>query len=854
MNAGAGDASASAKGDPGPTPRALVRQLPSLTEDGAAEVANGAPERRGGQNGATTAAAAASGESQAETSGAVESLRTPSASSDGGRKSPSTGGRLWERARILVGTVLQEEEEEGRPKGETSPSHRRKHFLHNGLGSQALMRPTVRSALLKANKRFSFILSEVRRAKPTYTIDPGSTWKQAWDWMIILFVIYNATVIPLSLAFEDRVSHTAATALFVFDTIVDCLFFLDIVLSFRTEFPDNRGDPIKDGREIANAYIKSGWFWIDLLATIPFDQIISAFLADSGQHTVALALLKTIRLFRLGRLLKKLEQLAAANALRIVKLMFTYVMCVHWFACGWFWIAEEYRASTQEDEDGRWTHVYKVADADLSTQYGVSFHYALTCILPGASIIVPGTNIERTYSDLVMIAGALMNAFVFGNVAALIQDFDHNQAKYSAHLESITAFTTHFAVPLKLKTRMRAYFENMWTILGGFDVKEMTKSLPRRLQYDVFSHIYAPLVKNSKIFSDCDQAFVRLLISRLTPVFVVPNEVLVGVEDPVQEMFFIQRGVAAVIATDGTVKALLRQGDPVGHIALLQGEKRRTASVQAVEMLELARLDRKDFEECLDMYPDHRGILQRFARIETNRFKQMAKLQEDAERRGSEMSEIQEFHANGPRPSNADSILDDSPSGFFTPGRVSIAHETSNPAQTTHVTDTARNSPGTTRPLCDASYESLSLQLQAATELLQSIQNALAEKHARDTGAEGGKEEAGAGEEGEKRAGAGAAPAPVIEVVPASPTPPSGPAPAMAPRPRGLVMTADDAASNGNGGGGSGGGAGVGGARGTAEAEEAALVGGPLRPAPKNDEFAHALVGDPKPPPTDDET
>mmetsp|Transcript_11622 Transcript_11622/g.38243 ORF Transcript_11622/g.38243 Transcript_11622/m.38243 type:complete len:712 (-) Transcript_11622:1499-3634(-) len=522
----------------------------------------------------------------------------------------------WKRAKLLA---QRQQDTEGKTGDKDSGESGQSKHIHS--------KHLARSAVSQANKRFSIILSEVRQKRPTYTISPYAIKKQVWDWFIIIFVVYNALFIPLSLAFNDQFSKGAELGLFILDTCVDCLFFVDIILSFRTEFPDQHGDPVQDGTLIARNYLKS-WFWVDLVATIPFDAIGSLF-TSSGSHTGAFGLLKTIRLFRLGRLFKKLEQIAAANALRIVKLMFTYLMCVHWFACMWFFIGEKYQSKVQANQwtGERWTVVHNVVEADLKTQYGTSFHYALTCILPGASNVVPGTNTERNFSDVVMVAGALMNAFVFGNVAALIQSFDHMQSKYTEHAETINAFTTHFAVPQSLKQRMQAYFENMWTILGGFDVRDVTKSLPRRLQYDVYSHIYSSLVTHSRLFKDCDKGFVRMLLSRLTPVFVVPNEVLVGQEDPVNEMFFILRGVAAVISKDGVVQALLREGDPVGHIALLQGERRRTANVQAVEMLELARLDRKDFEECLAMYPDHRELLHNYAKQELGRLKSKARQQ-----------------------------------------------------------------------------------------------------------------------------------------------------------------------------------------------------------------------------------
>jgi hypothetical protein len=46
-----------------------------------------------------------------------------------------------------------------------------------------------------------------------------------------------------------------------------------------------------------------------------------------------LGMLKVPRLLRLVRVFKKLDVVAAANALRIVALMVVFCLIAHWFAC-----------------------------------------------------------------------------------------------------------------------------------------------------------------------------------------------------------------------------------------------------------------------------------------------------------------------------------------------------------------------------------------------------------------------------------------------------------------------------------------------------------------------------------------
>ena len=58
---------------------------------------------------------------------------------------------------------------------------------------------------------------------------------------------------------------------FIFTNVfIDILFFIDIVVCFRTTYIDDAGVEINDPRLIAKRYIK-GDFFVDFFATIPID-------------------------------------------------------------------------------------------------------------------------------------------------------------------------------------------------------------------------------------------------------------------------------------------------------------------------------------------------------------------------------------------------------------------------------------------------------------------------------------------------------------------------------------------------------------------------------------------------------
>jgi len=94
-----------------------------------------------------------------------------------------------------------------------------------------------------------------------------------WDGMIFLLTIYTSIFVPYNVAFKSKSMDDVP--LLVIDSVVDVVFFLDIVLNFHTTFVSATGEVISDPKLIRWNYLKS-WFIIDLLSCLPYD-IFNAF-------------------------------------------------------------------------------------------------------------------------------------------------------------------------------------------------------------------------------------------------------------------------------------------------------------------------------------------------------------------------------------------------------------------------------------------------------------------------------------------------------------------------------------------------------------------------------------------------
>lgn len=99
-------------------------------------------------------------------------------------------------------------------------------------------------------------------------------YKMAWDMYVVFLLLYTAIFVPYKVCFVDDSTDFD----FIFDMFVDASFFTDIILTFFSAVDDGKGNVITSKKEIAFRYL-SGWFWIDLVTTIPtslFEKIMMA--------------------------------------------------------------------------------------------------------------------------------------------------------------------------------------------------------------------------------------------------------------------------------------------------------------------------------------------------------------------------------------------------------------------------------------------------------------------------------------------------------------------------------------------------------------------------------------------------
>ena len=116
--------------------------------------------------------------------------------------------------------------------------------------------------------------------------------------LIVIILIYTATVMPYKLAFIEN--YKDDTWLFI-DTVIDFLFFFDIIVNFNTPIVYDE-KTIEYSRKIIFKQYFFSWFFVDLFASIPMDLIEYIWLPEAAINNDFVKVVRLPRLYRLMRI------------------------------------------------------------------------------------------------------------------------------------------------------------------------------------------------------------------------------------------------------------------------------------------------------------------------------------------------------------------------------------------------------------------------------------------------------------------------------------------------------------------------------------------------------------------------
>ena len=373
----------------------------------------------------------------------------------------------------------------------------------------------------------------------------------------------------------------------VLDLVVDLFFLIDIAINFRTTYVNCNDEIVSHTSKIAVHYFK-GWFLIDLLAASPlfFDFLFRNTQVGSASANV-MSLMKTIRLFRLLRVARKIDRYSEYGAAALFLLMMGFMLIAHWLACAFYFLGKlEKPILDAANRSGigwldnladsiKQPYIYRFnpitgrnmsyGGPTVTDRYVTALYFTISSLTQvGFGNVAPSTVNEKYFTIIIMIVGALLYATIFGNVSAIFNRLYSGAQRYGVQRSRVSEFIKFHQIPNPLRQRLEEYFKHAWSYSNGIDMNNVLRGFPDFLQADICLHLNRTLLTNSEAFKNASQGCLRTLSMKFKSTHAPPGDTLVHKSDIIDALYFISRGNIEVLDGD-TVTAILGKNDIFGE-------------------------------------------------------------------------------------------------------------------------------------------------------------------------------------------------------------------------------------------------------------------------------------------------
>jgi len=409
--------------------------------------------------------------------------------------------------------------------------------------------PGVRAVRFRANRPDDKSANVEEQMK--CRINPEGNFKKFWESLKFLLLLYIFLYLPVKVSFVDDFTIT----FYIFEKFIDLIFFLDIIFTFFTPVYV-KIEMVFGLKEIAWEYL-TGWFLFDVIALIPFEDIISI-IDVADKFTVIAQLTKMLRLFRLLKLIRLFKAFDFTNAdnyfLKVMESKFkgTVVMLllpnimlmtftIHFFSCCWYLLA------VIDDSNDNWVVYNNFLEEPPLDIYIISFYFVIqTFTTCGYGDIYSKRNVEFIFRIIVMFFGV----FLYGIFSGRIVDYrsqkmadDELLAKKIQALERINA--KYQLSSVTFQSIMEKLSEPKPPPKKPYDFSNLSLEQMERLEHLRFTS----KLSSNKLFPSGEEykKFVLELGRLMTKRYYNKDQIVYNNGDPAAFFYIIRKGTVRIL-------------------------------------------------------------------------------------------------------------------------------------------------------------------------------------------------------------------------------------------------------------------------------------------------------------------
>lgn len=220
-----------------------------------------------------------------------------------------------------------------------------------------------------------------------------------WLFLVTATVVYNCWTQIFRISFLENDEH--AVLWMICDYVGDFVYFVDIFVASRTGFLLN-GILQKDLKQLWRHYIRTSYFYIDILSVLPFELI-----RIQVSYNPIFRLNRLLKFYRFWYFLDRFESRTKyPNIFRLASLSQFILLAIHWNACIYFLLSRHLGYGSNQ-----WVYPgvegqLNLTDAYLSTtrKYVYSYYWS-TLTLTTIGVPHPDNNVGYAFVTIDYLIG-----------------------------------------------------------------------------------------------------------------------------------------------------------------------------------------------------------------------------------------------------------------------------------------------------------------------------------------------------------------------------------------------------------------------------------------------------------------